>query len=112
MPLSSEHLAVAEETAAVAHRWLTDGQLELARAYADMASLHVNLALARHTIIGNTPPPAPPPANDLPPWCGKCDGPAIGLRWITVGESEALARCPDCHPRSLEQRKEGDRPSP
>lgn len=111
MPLPSEHLAVAEDTAATAHRWLTEGQLELARAYADMASLHLNLAHARYTIIGSTPPPAHA-AEDLPPWCGKCDGPSIGLRWITVGDNEALARCPQCHPLSLEQRQPEDHTAP
>ncbi|MFF4041281.1 hypothetical protein [Streptomyces sp. NPDC001816] len=39
MPLPSDRLATAEQLGAQAHAWLTDGQLELASTYRDMAAL-------------------------------------------------------------------------
>ncbi|MFF7191412.1 hypothetical protein ACFZAR_40910 [Streptomyces sp. NPDC008222] len=98
--MSSEHLAAAEEIAAAAHQRLINGELDLARAYSDMATLHLRLAHARHTIIGNNPPPTAP-AVDLPDWCGNCDGPDLGLRWVTVAGpdgTEAMRRCSTCNP--------------
>ncbi len=100
MPMPSEHLATAESLGARAVEWLTDGQLELAGAYRDMAALHLNLAQVRHAIIGDTPPfsrPAPP----LPDWCGACEGPDLNMRWISVDGpdgGESMRRCPDCNP--------------
>ncbi|MDO0911152.1 hypothetical protein QQM39_09885 [Streptomyces sp. DT2A-34] len=98
--MPSEHLATAENLGSQARSWLADGQLELARAYRDMAAFHLDLARSRHAIIGDVPPP-PRPAQELPVWCGQCEGPDLGTRWVVVtgpDGSDTMRRCVDCNP--------------
>lgn len=46
------------------------------------------------------------PSNPLPEWCGECDGPEPGRRFLDVsvpeGEPKLVRWCPRCEPRSAE----------
>ncbi|MFE9348589.1 hypothetical protein [Streptomyces olivaceus] len=103
MPTPSEHLAAAEELAAQARTWLIDGQLELARAYKNMASLYVDISQARYSIIGDGVPTFRP-REPLADWCGRCQGPDARMRWVVIEADdghETVRRCPNCHPASI-----------
>jgi hypothetical protein len=45
-----------------------------------------------------------PKADELPPWCGECDGPTLSERWVFIADDTpgyvrgGALRCPRCNP--------------
>lgn len=102
MPSPYEHLTSAEELLYQARQLLREGRTSTAADHARVASAFLEAAGARERIIPEPPPVTAARPLPLPEWCGNCDGPEIGLRWVQVtAPDEAhvrMAKCPDCHP--------------
>ncbi|MER6047237.1 hypothetical protein ACFC0M_20215 [Streptomyces sp. NPDC056149] len=104
MPSPYEHLTAAEELLQEARILLTDGLYRAADSHAQLAASFIEAAHAREKILPGTIEPQQP-KPPLPEWCGSCDGPDLGLRFVTVtlpGEDfSRMARCPKCHPNAV-----------
>lgn len=102
MPSPYEHLTTAESLLQEARTLLEEGRYRAADSHACLASRLIEAAHAREKILPDPPSIPETRREPLPEWCGLCDGPDIGLRWMPVtlpGEDiTRMARCPNCHP--------------
>ncbi|MFF4484564.1 hypothetical protein ACH4TQ_49220 [Streptomyces sp. NPDC021218] len=103
MPSPAEHLTTAEELARKALRHAEAESWREAVIYTKMSSLFLKISATRQQVIADNIDPPLKSAIELPEWCGNCDGPELGMRFITVERADsrdgtAIARCPTCHP--------------
>ncbi|MCM2386717.1 hypothetical protein [Streptomyces albipurpureus] len=101
LPSTYEHLTTAEELLHQARQLLNEGRNHAAAGHTQLASAYLGAAAARGRIIPEPPPLPAARLGPLPEWCGTCDGPDLGLRWIQVtlpGDEVRMAKCPNCHP--------------
>ena len=101
-----KHLMLAIELADTARELASEGDHEAARAHASVAQAYAAVAQAWGD-YEPARPPVPTETETLPEWCGECDGPEQGRRWVPApvrpGEEKhepRLMRCPKCDPLS------------
>lgn len=104
MPSPYQHLLAAEALMAQAQKLLAKGRYRAADSHAGAASVLLEAASARERIIGE--PEMPIQTRAQPPeWCGQCDGPDLGMRFVTVAATDGgglkASRCPRCHPAAM-----------
>lgn len=100
-----KHLTLAIELADAARELTSEGAHEAARTHASVAQAYAAIAGAWGDYA--TTQPVPEQAAPLPEWCGKCESPERGQRWVQApvrpGEEKyepRLMRCPKCDPAS------------
>lgn len=86
----------AREYAEQGHYAASAAFAQSAAAFAHIAGVQVALG---QVLLDEFPEPPPPMPLEVPEWCGKCDGPELGMRWVQVDGTNSVVHCPRCTPR-------------
>lgn len=102
------HVLRAVDAADQSRELADAGEYEGAAAFAAVAQAYAAIAreVGANGPVSFTQPKAP---TNLPAWCGECDGPEVGRRWVAApirpGEEQyepRLMRCPRCGPQTAQ----------